>query len=74
MLDNYLELVMDDLYEMIISERVRWPHSLTDDSDKIEFIEEMILFFERDEQYERCAKLKEMIDGLEGSRQKVRKC
>lgn len=74
MIDNYLELVLDDIYEMITEQRVRWPLSLVDDRDKIEFMEEMILYFERTEEYERCAKLKEMIDGLENNSSKVREC
>ena len=74
MIDNYLELVLDDIYEMITEQRVRWPLSLVDDRDKIEFMEEMILYFERTEEYELCAKLKEMIDGLENNSSIGREC
>ena len=74
MMDNYLELVLEDIYEMITGPNMRWPMSMVETTDKIEFIEEMILYYERSEEYERCAKLKEMINGLENNGTKVREC
>jgi len=62
--DNYLELALDEVYQLVAS-GVRWPESLQSSSQRKVFLRDMIEYYEEHEEYERCATLQEMIDELE---------
>jgi type II secretory pathway component PulF len=62
--DNYLELALDEVYQLVAS-GVRWPESLQSSSQRKAFLRDMVEYYEEHEEYERCATLQEMIDELE---------
>lgn len=65
MTENYLDLTIDEVYDVITSINV-WPASF-DLSKKIAFMNHMIKYFEKKEEYEKCAKLQRLIDVMEDS-------
>jgi len=62
--ENYLELALDEVYQLVAS-GVRWPESLQSSSHRKAFLRDMIEYYEEHEEYERCATLQEMINELE---------
>jgi len=63
MVENYLNLTVDEVYDVITNINV-WPNSFTIEM-KIQFINGMINHFEDREQYEKCAKLYNIVQRLE---------
>lgn len=70
MSENYLDLTIDEVYD-VISEVNLWPPSFTKDK-KIKLMTRMIHYFIEKEEYEKCAFLQEYINGLENNKQKDR--
>ncbi len=67
MTENYLDLTMDEVYDIITNVNV-WP--VTFDKDKkVRFMSSMIEYFIEKEEYEKCAKLQRLIDELENNKQ-----
>ena len=66
---NYLDLTIDEVYDVITNVNV-WPRSFNKEI-KIRFINKMIKHFEKDEQYEKCAKLHNIVQRLENSQSSV---
>ena len=65
MTENYLDLTIDEVYDVITSINM-WPQSF-DKSKKIAFINHMIKYFEKKEEYEKCAKLQRLVHVMEDS-------
>ena len=63
MSENYLELTIEEVYDVITNINV-WPRGFTGEM-KISFINKMIQHFEEREEYEKCAKLHEIVQRLE---------
>ena len=55
-IDNYLELTLNEAYKVLTSNMDPWPNSFQPDK-KIKFIDQLILYFQEKEEYERCAEL-----------------
>ena len=70
MSENYLDLTIEEVYD-VISEINIWPPSFNK-SKKIKLMTRMIHYFIDKEEYEKCAFLQEYIDGLENNKQKNR--
>ena len=68
--DNYLDLTIEEVYDVISQINV-WPPSFDTDK-KIKLMKRMINYFVEKEEYEKCAFLQEYINGLENSKQKDR--
>ena len=68
--DNYLDLTIDEVYDVISHINV-WPPSF-DTKKKIKLMNRMINYFIEKEEYEKCAFLQEYINGLENNKQKDR--
>jgi len=67
MTDNYLDLTLDEVYDVISNVNV-WP-ATWDGEKKIKFMNSMIEYFIEKEEYEKCAKLQGLINGLENNKQ-----
>lgn len=67
LVDNYLDLTIDEVYDVISKINV-WPASF-DKKKKIKLMNSMINYFIEKEEYEKCAILQGLIDGLENSKQ-----
>jgi hypothetical protein len=65
--DNYLDLTIEEVYDVISQVNV-WPPSFDADK-KIKLMNRMINYFVEKEEYEKCAFLQEYINGLENSKQ-----
>jgi hypothetical protein len=63
MTENYLDLTVDEVYDVITNINV-WPRGFTVEM-KIKFLNQMIHHFEEREEYEKCAKLYTIVQGLE---------
>tara|TARA_R100000908_G_C3720399_1_gene123391 strand:- start:63 stop:311 length:249 start_codon:yes stop_codon:yes gene_type:complete len=55
-MDNYLELTLKEAYEVLTSNSDPWPNSFQS-KKKIKFIDQLIIYFQEREEYERCAEL-----------------
>jgi len=64
--ENYLDLTIDEVYDVIADDTI-WPKSF-DLTKKIAFINHMIIYFEKNEEYEKCASLQGRIHGMEDSK------
>ena len=69
--ENYLDLTIEEVYDVISQVNV-WPTSF-DSKTKIKFLNSMIEYFIEKEEYEKCAKLQRIIDGLENNQQTNRR-
>jgi len=69
--ENYLDLTIDEVYDVISNINV-WPPSF-DKKKKIKFMNSMIKYFIDKEEYEKCAILQRIIDGLENNQQTDRR-
>jgi hypothetical protein len=69
MTENYLDLTVDEVYDVITQINV-WPSSFTSEM-KISFINGMIKHFEDREQYEKCAELYTIVQGLENNQSNI---
>ena len=69
MVENYLELAIDEVYDVIININV-WPSGFTAEM-KTSFINGMIKHFEEREEYEKCAKLYAIVQRLENSQSNI---
>ena len=52
----YLDLTLIEAFDVITSSKDPWPHSF-ESHRKIKFIDQLILYFQEREEYERCAEL-----------------
>ncbi len=66
-MENYLDLTIDEVYDVISNINI-WPPSF-DQKKKIKFMNSMIKYFIEKEEYEKCAILQGIIDGLENNKQ-----
>ena len=71
MTENYLDLTIEEVYDVITKINVRPMHF--DDSKKIKFMNSMIKYFIEKEEYEKCAKLQRFIDDMENREQSDRR-
>ena len=71
MTENYLDLTIEEVYDVITNINV-WPSDFTKEM-KTNFINKMIEHFEQREEYEKCAILQRIIDGLENNQQTDRR-
>ena len=69
MTENYLDLTVEEVYDVITKINV-WPRSFTQVM-KITFINKMIQHFEEREEYEKCAKLYNIIQRLENNQSDI---
>jgi hypothetical protein len=69
MTENYLELAIEDVYDIITNVNV-WPQGFTKEM-KISFLNGMIKHFEEREEYEKCAKLYAVVQRLENNQQNI---
>ena len=67
LVDNYLDLTIEEVYDVISHINV-WPPSF-DSNKKIKLMNRMINYFIEKEEYEKCAFLQEYINGLENNKQ-----
>ena len=65
--DNYLDLTIEEVYDVISNINI-WPPSF-DQKKKIKLMNSMIKYFIELEQYEKCAVLQRFIDELENNKQ-----
>jgi len=67
-MDNYLDLTLREVYDVLTSSSDPWPNRFQSNK-KIKFIDQLILYFQEREEYERCAELlkikKQVTDELE---------
>ena len=69
MTENYLDLTIEEVYDVITNINV-WPSGFTKQM-KIKFINGMIDHFEEREEYEKCAKLHSIVQRLENNQQGI---
>ena len=69
MTENYLDLTVEEVYDVITNINV-WPSGLTKQM-KIKFINGMIDHFEEREEYEKCAKLHTIVQRLENNQSNI---
>ena len=65
--ENYLDLTIEEVYDVISNVNV-WPATFDVDK-KIKLMTKMINYFVEKEEYEKCQFLQEYINGLENSKQ-----
>jgi len=65
--DNYLDLTIEEVYDVISNINI-WPITF-DTEKKITLMNSMIKYFIEKEEYEKCAILQGLIDGLENNKQ-----
>ena len=65
--ENYLDLTIEEVYEVISNIQI-WPPTF-DQKKKIKFLNSMIKYFIDKEEYEKCAILQRLIDEMENSQQ-----
>ncbi len=69
MVENYLNLTIEEVYDVVTNINV-WPSGFTKEM-KIKFINGMINHFEQREEYEKCAKLFRIVEGLENNQSSI---
>ena len=65
--ENYLDLTVEEIYSILVisdTPQVPWPKNFTA-KKKIKFLESIRNYFVNKEEYEKCARLQELIDELE---------
>ena len=67
LVDNYLDLTIEEVYDVISNINI-WPITF-DTEKKITLMNSMIKYFIEKEEYEKCAILQGLIDGLENNKQ-----
>jgi|TARA_A100001391_G_scaffold203103_1_gene194547 hypothetical protein len=55
-MDNYLDLTLREVYDIITSDNDPWPNSFQP-KKKVKFIQQLMDYFQEREEYERCAEL-----------------
>ena len=55
-MDNYFDLTLIEAYDVITSNKDPWPNDFQC-RKKIKFIQQLMDYFQKKEEYERCAKL-----------------
>jgi len=70
-LENYLDLTIDEVYDVISNVNV-WP-STFDRNKKIKLMNSMIKYFIDKEEYEKCQQLQNIIDELDNNQQNSRR-
>lgn len=67
MSDNYLEQIVDDIYDILrdgpVASSQFWPKGIKQDQ-KIEFLNKLINYYQSIDEFERCAHLKQMIGAI----------
>ena len=69
MVENYLDLTIEEVYDVITNVNV-WPRGFTKEM-KIQFLNGMISHYENREEYEKCAKLYAIVQRLESNKQNI---
>jgi len=69
MTENYLDLTVEEVYDVITNINV-WPRGFNN-KKKIKFLNGMIEHFEDREEYEKCAKLHGIVQGLEDNQSSI---
>jgi len=64
--ENYLDLTVEEIYSIIdySDHMIPWPNNFTV-TKKIKFLESIRNYFINKEEYEKCARLQDLIDELE---------
>ena len=70
MSDNYIELTIEEVYE-VIRAGDHWPKEFTTDR-KIKMLENIIGYYEAKDEFEKCAFLLYKINELKNPKQKIR--
>jgi hypothetical protein len=66
--DNYLDITVEEIYTIInLTDNVPWPNNFTI-KKKILFLESIRDYFINKEEYEKCARLQNIITELETSK------
>ena len=66
--DNYLDITVEEIYTIIdLTDKVPWPNNFTI-KKKILFLESIRDYFINKEEYEKCARLQNIITELETSK------
>ena len=60
---NYFKQLMEDGYDLLVANRIKWPYELLD-SQKVELLEQAIEFFRDQEEYEKCVILKKKLEEI----------
>ena len=55
-MDNYLDLTLREVYDVLTGSNDPWPNRFQTEK-KVKFIDQLIIYFQEREEYERCAKL-----------------
>jgi hypothetical protein len=55
-MDNYLELALEDVYEILCEGGYQWPKHFTV-TEKYEMIDQMIEYFASKDEFEKCTRL-----------------
>ena len=61
---NFLNIVFDDVYELLIKTPINWPYELGT-QEQFRLLEEMIQHYSELEDYAKCKKLQEIKETLE---------
>jgi len=64
MRENYLDLALDEVFQLV-ARKAPWPNSMSSTESKVQFIRELIEYYEGCEDYEKCKTLSEVIHELE---------
>jgi hypothetical protein len=65
LVQNYLDLTIEEVYDVISKINV-WPTTF-DRKKKVKLMNSMIKYFIEKEEYEKCATLQGLVDGLENN-------
>ena len=60
---NYFSDMMQNGYKLLVNDKVVWPYELTS-SQKVELLQQAILYFQELEEYEKCAILRDKIESI----------
>jgi len=62
-MDNYIDLTVEEIYEIITSGNQYWPSHMTS-IDKVKLLETMTGYFAELEDFEKCISLQKIIDEI----------
>jgi hypothetical protein len=58
---NYFNLLMDDSFDLLMEDKIEWPHELTE-VQKIGLMTQALNYYVSVEDYEKCALLRDRIE------------
>jgi hypothetical protein len=58
---NYFNLLMDDSFDLLMEDKIEWPHELTE-VQKIGLMTQALNYYVSVEDYEKCALLRDKIE------------